>query len=396
MARIFISYSRTDETFARRLAADLSNLGADVWIDVEDIPAGMNWSSAIQQGLDECEAMLVILSPDSMKSRNVENEWQYVLDHGYPIIPVLWRPTRVHFQLNRLQYIDFHEQEYDSALAQLHSELRRKGIALEPLTLADDSVQRLVQSPLPMYGEDARFPRSYLVIGVAVLAVIALAVILALSGVLGSGNDGDTSGALNPQEEAQTLIARADTLTAVAWTPTPSHTPSNTPNTTQTMQAAMDVEYTQRAHTLTAQPTSTFRSTNTTPSTAAPEASRTLPPIVSFTPRYTATPIATYGPMLDDQTWFRVLEGDPIITHTDTAVDAPEASPLEPDNNYRTMRVVHDEEDGPWYQVIDHLGVSTRWVNGPSLHQRIVALDEAGTPLPDALQPVDVPPAGIP
>ncbi|MBZ0299904.1 MAG: toll/interleukin-1 receptor domain-containing protein [Anaerolineae bacterium] len=40
MARIFISYSRTDEDFARHLAEALSNMGADVWIDIEDIPAG--------------------------------------------------------------------------------------------------------------------------------------------------------------------------------------------------------------------------------------------------------------------------------------------------------------------------------------------------------------------
>lgn len=52
MARVFISYSRKDEAFARWLAASLSQLGADVWIDIEDIPAGMKWSSAIQQGLD--------------------------------------------------------------------------------------------------------------------------------------------------------------------------------------------------------------------------------------------------------------------------------------------------------------------------------------------------------
>jgi hypothetical protein len=37
--RIFISYSRHDEDFARRLATSLSDMGADVWIDVEDIPA---------------------------------------------------------------------------------------------------------------------------------------------------------------------------------------------------------------------------------------------------------------------------------------------------------------------------------------------------------------------
>lgn len=130
MARIFLSYSRKDEPFARRLAAALSNMGADIWIDVEDIPAGMKWSSAIQQGLDEGDLLIVVITPDSMASRNVEDEWQYYLDHGKAVVPVLLEPAKIHFQLNRLQYIDFYEQAFDIAINQLYAELRRKGLTL--------------------------------------------------------------------------------------------------------------------------------------------------------------------------------------------------------------------------------------------------------------------------
>jgi formylglycine-generating enzyme required for sulfatase activity len=133
MARIFISYSRKDEEFARRLARSLSESGMDVWIDLEDIPAGMKWSKAIQQGLDNAEVMVVIISPDSMTSSNVEDEWQYFLDHGKPVIPLLLHPARVHFQLNRIQYIDFHTQNYFHALNQLYIEFQRKGIRLDDM-----------------------------------------------------------------------------------------------------------------------------------------------------------------------------------------------------------------------------------------------------------------------
>lgn len=37
----------------------------------------MNWSSAIQQGLEHAELMIVVITPEAMASRNVENEWQY-------------------------------------------------------------------------------------------------------------------------------------------------------------------------------------------------------------------------------------------------------------------------------------------------------------------------------
>lgn len=131
MPRIFISYSRKDEEFARQLATSLTASGADVWIDLEDIPAGMKWSSAIQEGLDTADLMVVIISPDSMGSRNVEDEWQYYLDNGKPVIPVLLRPAKIHFQLARIQYIDFHNQPYGRALNQLYTEFRRKGVPLE-------------------------------------------------------------------------------------------------------------------------------------------------------------------------------------------------------------------------------------------------------------------------
>ncbi len=131
MARVFISYSRSDEEFARRLARSLSESGMDVWIDVEDIPAGMKWSRAIQQGLDSAEVMVVLISPTAMASSNVEDEWQYFLDHKKPVIPVLLQPAKIHFQLNRVQYIDFLNQNYYHALSQLYSEFRRKGIQLD-------------------------------------------------------------------------------------------------------------------------------------------------------------------------------------------------------------------------------------------------------------------------
>ena len=154
MARIFISYSRTDEVFARRIAASLSDLGADVWIDVEDIPAGMKWSTAIQQGLNLCEAMLVVVSPESMASSNVEDEWQFYLDKGNLIIPLLWRPAEVHFQLNRVQYVDFHTQAYGVALEQLYGELARHNIPLNPISsftgLSDSMANLSYQQPLPV------------------------------------------------------------------------------------------------------------------------------------------------------------------------------------------------------------------------------------------------------
>ena len=42
---IFISYARTDEAFAVKLARDLRDKGVNVWIDQFDIYPGEKWTA---------------------------------------------------------------------------------------------------------------------------------------------------------------------------------------------------------------------------------------------------------------------------------------------------------------------------------------------------------------
>jgi protein phosphatase len=109
--------------------------------------------------------------------------------------------------------------------------------------------------------------------------------------------------------------------------------------------------------------------------------------------RMTMTPptaVPTSGPQMTDGTWFKVLEGDPITAYQSPSLDADGATALEADENYRITLVSHDVKNGPWYQVVDAFGEEVRWVNAPSLHNRIVAVDLNGSPLPADQQPVDV------
>ncbi len=102
------------------------------------------------------------------------------------------------------------------------------------------------------------------------------------------------------------------------------------------------------------------------------------------------TPVPTSGPQMPEGVWFRVLDGDPIPAFSE--VNGPGATALEAGATYRVMAVDHDAKNGPWYRVVDNLGQETRWVDGPSLHQRIVVIDASGNPLPPEQQPLDVPP----
>lgn len=143
--QVFISYSRTNENFARRLAADLDRDELDVWIDVEDIPPGTNWSNAINEGLNSADAMILIMTPASMASKNVEDEWQYFHSRKMPLIPVLLEPCdNIHYQLARLQYINFIRQDYEAAYDEMLSQLRIAGLDAKRLSdrLAEYEAER--------------------------------------------------------------------------------------------------------------------------------------------------------------------------------------------------------------------------------------------------------------
>lgn len=128
--KVFISYSRTDKEFAGKLVDSLTSLGHDVWIDVEDISAGTSWSDAIQQALDTCEALLVIVTPISMASKNVADEWQYFLNDSRLVIPLMLKDSPLPYRLSPLQFIDFRAAAYDKSLEQLHKALTISNAAI--------------------------------------------------------------------------------------------------------------------------------------------------------------------------------------------------------------------------------------------------------------------------
>jgi formylglycine-generating enzyme required for sulfatase activity len=102
-AKTFVSYAREDAEFVLKLAADLRQAGANIWLDQLDIPPGTRWDRAVEQALEECPRLLVILSPASVTSDNVLDEVHYALDEGKAVIPVLHRDCKIPLRLRRLQ-----------------------------------------------------------------------------------------------------------------------------------------------------------------------------------------------------------------------------------------------------------------------------------------------------
>ncbi len=120
----FFSYSRDDSEFALRLAEDLKAAGANVWLDQLDIAPGQRWARAVQDALNNCQRLLVILSPSSVSSTNVEDEVAFALEEHKTVIPVFYRDCKVPFQLRPFHYVDL-RTDYDRELKTL---LRALGV----------------------------------------------------------------------------------------------------------------------------------------------------------------------------------------------------------------------------------------------------------------------------
>src|SRR5512138_2927433 len=91
---IFISYSRRDQEFVTRLASDLNAHVAGVWFDQSSIQAGEKWHDEIMEGIRDCKAFILVLSPDSMESRYVREEVNKALELGKTIFPVIYRAAK--------------------------------------------------------------------------------------------------------------------------------------------------------------------------------------------------------------------------------------------------------------------------------------------------------------
>jgi hypothetical protein len=123
--QVFISYSRNDIEFVKMLALNLETQGFSVWWDVSKLQGGDRWMRAIQSAIDASQSCIVVLTPDSVTSEWVENEYTYALANKVKVIPLYLRRCKVPIALATIQYIDFLKNEHDFALRHLIAAVKR-------------------------------------------------------------------------------------------------------------------------------------------------------------------------------------------------------------------------------------------------------------------------------
>ncbi|HEX5163937.1 MAG TPA: AAA family ATPase, partial [Thermomicrobiales bacterium] len=182
--RVFISYHRSDEVIARQVREQLASHGVASWMDQYDIPVGAYWPDKIDKGLASCGTVIGILSPASVESRNVKNEWDWTIQNGKLLLLVQVSPCVIPHRYVSINYIDGTSGDEQQVIASLFTALgvspqiapvtapdgagppvrsnqRRAGPRLlKPLIVGRDTELKLLQQTL----DDLRVARGSLVL----------------------------------------------------------------------------------------------------------------------------------------------------------------------------------------------------------------------------------------
>ena len=119
---LFISYAAEDRPFVRSLSADVSAAGVETWVDAEDLTPGDQWRGEIVTAIEECSALVVVLSQASSVSREVPREVEAADKRHKRIIPVIMEacdPRNMELLVTGRQWIDFSTGDYAGGVRRL-------------------------------------------------------------------------------------------------------------------------------------------------------------------------------------------------------------------------------------------------------------------------------------
>lgn len=119
----FISYSSKDSEFVERLVNDLSKSRKKVWWDRWEIKVGDSITKKINEGIDRNDYLILVLSPNSVRSAWVEKELNAGLmcelqSRNVVVLPILIADCNIPPLIADKRYADF-RSNYGQGLAEL-------------------------------------------------------------------------------------------------------------------------------------------------------------------------------------------------------------------------------------------------------------------------------------
>ncbi len=103
---LFISYSRREAPFVDSLLDELEDRCFGVWLDYHDLVPARPWQDQIYQGIDEAEIFLLVVSKESLASKNVEVEWRRAIEQQKRIILIIFEAVKLPAELQVYEWVD--------------------------------------------------------------------------------------------------------------------------------------------------------------------------------------------------------------------------------------------------------------------------------------------------
>ena len=211
---IFVSYSRHDRDFVARLVTRLEANRHDVWLDATDLRGSDEWRQSIVEAIRAADVVVLVISPRSMASPDVEREITVAAEEQRRILPVVLEHAdltgSIHYELAGVQRISFEGVPFDIAASKLLEALQAGPSSTTSRTPPTETTP---PGPRPVRVGSLR--RRAASAGGLAVAVLGL---LILRGALGSG---EGPGALTSgQPEQPTTAASSATavdLEAAVW-----------------------------------------------------------------------------------------------------------------------------------------------------------------------------------
>jgi WD40 repeat protein len=89
MADVFISYSRKDKDFVRRLDEALKSRKREAWVDWEGIRPTEEFMQAIYRAIEAADTFIFVLTPDSVASAVCGREVAHAVAHNKRLVPIV-------------------------------------------------------------------------------------------------------------------------------------------------------------------------------------------------------------------------------------------------------------------------------------------------------------------
>ena len=128
-ADVFISYSSNDQDRVVKIAEKLRSAGVSIWLDESGIGAATLWSKEIAGAIKGCKVLVLMVTPNSVQSKNVVKEVSLAAEQNKQILPVILEPTQIpealEYHLAGIQHLDVNGMSASESAEEILPALQR-------------------------------------------------------------------------------------------------------------------------------------------------------------------------------------------------------------------------------------------------------------------------------